>query len=143
MPRHSETRHLPYTPEQIFDLVADVGAYPNFLPWCIGARVYDRRTDGFFADLIIGFKVFKERFTSKVTLERPDHVHVDYIKGPLRYLHNDWRFEPATDGGTNIHFTVDFEFKNKLFENLAGALFTEAVNRMVGAFERRAFAIYG
>ena len=143
MPRHSETRHLPYTPEQIFDLVADVGAYPDFLPWCIGARVYDQREDGFFADLIIGFKVFKERFTSKVTLERPDHVHVDYIKGPLRYLHNDWRFEPAAGGGTNVHFTVDFEFKNKLFESLAGALFTEAVNRMVGAFERRAVAIYG
>ncbi len=142
MPRHTETRRLPYTPEQMFDLVADVGAYPGFLPWCLGARVYDRSETGFQADLIIGFRVFKERFTSKVTLERPNHVHVDYIKGPLRYLYNDWRFEPAAGGGTDVRFLVDFEFKNRLFESLAGALFTEAIHRMVGAFEARAAEIY-
>ena len=143
MPKHAETRPLPYDREQMFDLVADVGRYPEFLPWCRGARVYDRRDDQFRADLVIGFKFFRERFTSRVTLERPERIHVDYIRGPLKYLHNHWYFIDNGDGTTTIDFSVDFEFHNRLFESVVGSLFTEATTRMIAAFERRAAQIYG
>src|SRR5581483_6034108 len=98
MPEHRETRVLPYTPAQMFDLVAGVERYPEFLPWCIGARILRRHEDVFFADLVIGWKVIRERFTSKVTLAAPGAIHVDYIQGPLKYLHNDWRFAEAPGG---------------------------------------------
>ena len=148
MPRHDDQRLLAYTPQQMFDLVADVPRYPQFLPWVIGARVTARRPGGMTADLIVGFKMFRETFTSNVTLDAPaedeiGHIHVDYVKGPLKYLHNDWRFHPTDDGGTLIDFYVDFEFKNALFERLVGGLFSEAVMRMVSAFEARAHVLYG
>lgn len=142
MPRHSDTRTLPYTPLQMFELVADVAAYPQFLPWVIGSRITTRTDHMMLADLIIGFKMFRERFTSKVILEKPDHIHVEYVSGPLKYLHNDWRFAHAENGGTTIDFYVEFEFKNRMFEAIVGTLFTEAVRRMVGAFEKRANEIY-
>lgn len=142
MPHHAERRHLPYAPEQVFDLVADVGRYPEFLPWLISARVFARRADGFDADLVVGFRMFRERFTSRVHLDRPRRIFVEYVRGPLSHLHNEWRFEPAEDGGTIVDFTVDFAFRSTLFERLVGALFTEAVHRMVAAFEKRAREIY-
>lgn len=143
MPRHVEQRVLPYTREQLFDLVADVASYPQFLPWVIGARIRTKMPELLVADLMVGFKVFRETFTSKVTLERPGHIHVDYVNGPLKYLHNDWTFTEAGEDHTAIDFFVDFEFKNRLFESMAGAVFHEAVKRMVAAFEKRALAIYG
>lgn len=143
MPKHAETRRLPYTPEQMFDLVADVGRYQQFLPWVIGTRVRSQSDTAMVADLIVGFKMLRETFTSRVTLERPHHVHVDYLEGPLKYLHNDWRFEPAPDGGTRVHFKVDFEFRSRVFERLAGAVFGEALRKMIGAFEERARELYG
>jgi len=143
MPRHEERKFLPYSPEQMFDLVVDVGRYPEFLPWLQNARVYKRREEEFHADLIIGFKMFREKFTSRVWHERPRWVRVDYISGPLKYLHNEWLFHHVEDGGCAIDFSVDFEFRNHLFERVAGAVFTEAVSRMVRAFEQRANAIYG
>ncbi|TXG83136.1 MAG: type II toxin-antitoxin system RatA family toxin [Sphingomonadales bacterium] len=142
MPRHTDEKLLPYTPDQMFDLVADVRAYPQFLPWVVGSRVVSQSQTLITADLIVGFKVFRESFTSRVTLERPGHIHVDYVKGPLRHLYNDWRFEPAGEGA-RIGFLVDFEFKNPLFERMVGGLFTEAVKRMVTAFEARAAQLYG
>lgn len=147
MPRHVEQRILPYTREQLFDLVADVGAYPQFLPWVVGARVRSKTSELLVADLMVGFKVFRETFTSKVTLDRPNRIHVDYVNGPLKYLHNDWTFTDVSteEGGarTAIDFFVEFEFKNRLFESMAGAVFHEAVKRMVSAFEKRAIAVYG
>jgi coenzyme Q-binding protein COQ10 len=143
MPRHSETRHLPYTPEQLFDLVADVGRYDEFLPWVVAVRIRSSSETETVADLVVGFSAFKERFTSKVVKHRPDKICVDYIEGPLKYLHNEWDFEPAGDGGTNLHFSVDFAFKSRLFEALAGQMFDRALRRMTGAFERRAAALYG
>lgn len=143
MPHHEERKFLPWSPEQMFDLVADVERYPEFLPWLLASRVYGRQEGGFQADLIIGFKMFKERFTSKVSLERPHAVHVEYLSGPLRYLENDWRFHAVEGGGCAIDFKVDFAFKSHLFERLVGAVFTEAVSRMVRAFELRAQVIYG
>jgi coenzyme Q-binding protein COQ10 len=143
MPRHSETRHLPYSPEQLFELVADVGRYDEFLPWVVAVRIRSSSETETVADLIVGFSAFKERFTSRVVKERPDRICVDYIEGPLKYLHNEWLFERAEDGGTNLRFSVDFAFKSRLFETLAGQMFDRALRRMTGAFERRAASLYG
>ena len=143
MPRHSETKHLPYSPEQLFDLVADVARYDEFLPWVTAVRVRSSSETDMVADLIVGFNAFKERFTSRVTKDRPNHIMVDYVEGPLKYLKNEWRFERAGDGGTNLHFSVDFAFRSRIFESLAGAMFDRALRRMTGAFEQRAAALYG
>ncbi len=141
MPMHAERRFLPYTPEQLYELVADVGRYPEFLPWCVGARVRKREGNVLTADLIIGFKMFRERFTSRVTLNPPERIDVEYTEGPLKYLNNHWVFEPAP-GGCIIDFCVDFEFRSAIFQKVIGVLFNEAVRRMVGAFETRAHALY-
>lgn len=143
MPRHSETRHLPYTPEQLFALVADVASYDEFLPWVVAVRVRSSSEEETVADLIVGFSAFKERFTSRVVKDWPERITVDYIEGPLKYLHNEWRFERASDGGTNVHFSVDFAFRNRLFETLAGQMFDRALRKMIGAFEQRAAVLYG
>ena len=143
MPRHSETRHLHYLPEQLFDMVADVGSYDEFLPWVVAVRIRSSSETETVADLIVGFSAFKERFTSRVVKQRPDKICVDYVEGPLKYLHNEWKFERAPDGGTNLCFSVDFAFKSRLFETLAGQMFDRALRRMTGAFEQRAAALYG
>lgn len=143
MPRHSETRYLPYSPDQLFDMVSDVGRYDEFLPWVVAVRIRSSSETETVADLVVGFNAFKERFTSKVLKQRPQRIEVDYIEGPLKYLHNEWRFEPAANGGTNLHFAVDFAFKSRLFEALAGQMFDRALRRMTGAFETRAAALYG
>ena len=143
MPRHSETRYLPYTPEQLFELVADVDHYDDYLPWVVAVRVRSSSEKETIADLVVGFNAFKERFTSRVVKERPERICVDYIEGPLKYLHNEWRFDRAADGGTDVHFSVDFAFKSSLFETLAGAMFDRALRRMINAFEQRAAALYG
>ena len=143
MPRHSETRHLPYTPEQLFDLVADVASYDEFLPWVAAVRVRSSSEVETIADLVVGFNAFKERFTSRVTKQRPTNICVDYIEGPLKYLKNEWRFEAAAGGGTTVFFSVDFAFRSRLFETLAGQMFDRALRRMIGAFEQRAAALYG
>jgi coenzyme Q-binding protein COQ10 len=142
MPHHAETRHLPYTPDQMFALVADIARYPEFLPWVQATRILKTEGDVVTADMIVGFKMVRERFTSRVTLTPATKVHVDYISGPLKYLKNDWIFRLAPNG-CDIDFSVDFEFKNKMFERLAGMFFHEAFRRMVSAFETRAAAIYG
>lgn len=142
MPTHAERRFLPYTPEQLFALVADVERYPEFLPWCVASRVRSRQGNIVVADLMIGFKMVRERFTSRVTLSPPDRIDVAYTEGPLRHLNNHWIFEEAP-GGCVIDFFVDFEFKSIILQRLIGALFNEAVRRMVGAFETRAHALYG
>jgi len=143
MPRHSETRHLPYTPEQLFDLVADVQRYHEFLPWVVAVRVRSSSETETVADLVVGFNAFKERFTSRVVKEWPTRICVDYVEGPLKYLHNEWKFDRAADGGTDLGFVVDFAFKSRLFETLAGSMFDRALRRMTAAFERRAAALYG
>jgi coenzyme Q-binding protein COQ10 len=143
MPRHSETRHFLYSPDQLFDLVADVGSYDQFLPWVSAVRIRSNNEREMIADLIVGFNAFKERFTSRVTKARPGRICVDYIEGPLKYLKNEWQFDPAPQGGTNVHFSVDFAFKSRLFESLAGQMFDRALRRMTGAFEKRADELYG
>ncbi|MCS6933282.1 MAG: type II toxin-antitoxin system RatA family toxin [Acetobacteraceae bacterium] len=142
MPTHAEKRVLRYTPEQLFDLVADVHRYPEFLPWCVGARVLSRSETELTADLTIGFRMFRESFRSRVGLERPSLVRVTYENGPFRYLNNTWRFTPVP-GGTEVDFFVDFEFRSALLQAVIGVVFNEAVRVMVRAFERRAMALYG
>ena len=142
MSTHAEKRIVPYTPEQMFDLVADVGRYPEFLPWCLAARVRSREANALTADLVIGFKMVRESFTSRVVLNRPFDIDVSYIEGPMRHLSNQWHFDPHPDG-VEIDFVVDFEFRTKVLQKLIGSLFGEAFRRMVGAFEARAAALYG
>ena len=143
MPRHSETRNLPYTPEQMFDLVADVKRYQEFLPWVAATRVRSDTDELMIADLVVGFKSLKETFTSRVTKHRPTDINVDYVEGPLKYLHNSWKFSPDGKGGTDIDFCVDFAFRSRVFEALAGQMFDRALRKMIGAFEARAHALYG
>jgi coenzyme Q-binding protein COQ10 len=142
MPTHAEQRVLPYSPEQLFALVADVERYPEFLPWCVGARVRERRPDLIVADLIIGFRVFRERFTSRVKLDPPHRIDVSYAEGPFKYLNNHWVFD-RVPGGSRIDFFVDFEFHSRILQRVVELLFHEAVRRMVAAFEHRAQQLYG
>ena len=141
MPIHAEKRVLPYTPEQLFALVADVERYPEFLPWCLAARVRERRPDLMVADMIIGFRMFRERFTSRVALGTPSRIDLTYAEGPFHRLNNHWVFE-RVPGGCRIDFYVDFEFKSRLMQRMIEVLFSEAVRRMVGAFEKRAGDLY-
>lgn len=142
MPTHAERKVLPYSPEQMFDLVADVGKYPTFLPWCAGARVKSQTDTELVADLKIGFGPFREGFTSQVTLERPEKIVVKYENGPFRYLNNQWTFK-AHPKGCEVSFFVDFEFKSRLLQSAIGVVFNEAVRRMVNAFLKRARDVYG
>ncbi|HEY1125807.1 MAG TPA: type II toxin-antitoxin system RatA family toxin [Sphingobium sp.] len=142
MPRHEEVRVLPYTAEQMFDLVSDVASYPQFLPWVSAIRIRSSSETEMLADMIVGFKSLRETFTSRVVKERPGHVHVDYIDGPLKHLSNDWRFENDGQGGCLVHFSVDFGFKNRLFEMIAGQMFDRALRKMTSAFEARAAELY-
>ena len=127
----------------MFALVADIRRYPEFLPWVAAVRIREESDALMVADMSVGFKSLRETFTSRVRLDRPGHIDVDYVSGPLKRLHNDWRFHPAPDGATRLEFHVDFEFSSKIFERLAGAFFHEAFKRMVASFETRAAKLYG
>jgi coenzyme Q-binding protein COQ10 len=142
VPRHTEKRLLPYTPEQLFDLVADVGRYQEFLPWVAATRIRSNSATEMTADLVVGFRALKETFTSRVRKSRPNEIVIDYVEGPLKYLHNSWKFRPAP-GGSEVDFCVDFAFRNRIFEALAGQMFDRALRRMIGAFEERAAVLYG
>jgi coenzyme Q-binding protein COQ10 len=142
MPTHAESKIVPYRPDQLFDLVADVGKYPQFLPWCVGARVRSHNETELIADLTIGFGPFRESFTSRVALDRPHQVRVRYENGPFRYLKNQWTFTPDARG-CKVDFFVDFEFRNRILQAAIGVVFNEAVRRMVNAFLKRAREVYG
>ena len=142
MPTHAEKRILRHRPDEVFQIVADVHRYPEFLPWCVGARVLTRDETKLVADLTIGFKMFRETFRSRVGLDRPGHIHVTYETGPFRYLNNHWRFS-AVPQGCEVDFFVDFEFRSRILQMAIGVVFNEAVLLMVRAFERRAMALYG
>ncbi len=147
MPTHAEKRHLPYSAQQMYDLVADVSSYPKFLPWCAACRIRKRTpADGgevIDADLVISFKVFREKFGSRVSLKPEEHrVDVAYLEGPFKYLNNHWQFTDSPDGGCDVDFFVDFEFKSPLLQSIIGVVFNEAMQRIVRAFEQRAEALY-
>lgn len=147
MTTYTEKKIVPYSPAQLFALVADVAKYPAFLPWCVGARIRSHVGNDLVADLTIGFGPFRESFTSRVTLFPPDatgacEIKVEYENGPFKYLHNRWKFAPHPQGCL-VDFYVDFEFRNFVLQKAIGAVFTEAVRVMVNAFLRRARAVYG
>ncbi len=131
----------------MYDLVADVSSYPKFLPWCAACRIRKRTpADGgevIDADLVISFKVFREKFGSRVSLKPEEHrVDVAYLEGPFKYLNNHWQFTDSPDGGCDVDFFVDFEFKSPLLQSIIGVVFNEAMQRIVRAFEQRAEALY-
>ncbi len=142
MPVHSDRRYLPYTPEQLFNLVADIERYPEFLPWCVGTRILRREENAVYADLMVGFKMVREVYTSKVIFDRPERIDVEYQKGPFKHLINHWKFHDS-EQGCEVEFFIDFEFRSKILRGIIGPFFGEAVNKMVGAFEERAKVVYG
>ncbi len=149
MPTHAEIRRLPYSAAEMYALVADMAAYPEFLPWCSGARIRSRKPqpDGseiVESQMVISFKVFSEHFGSRVTL-RPDGYKIDvaYLDGPFRYLNNHWRFKPVGEAACEVDFFVDFEFRSRTLQAIIGVVFHEAMRRIVRAFEARAEKLYG
>ena len=143
MPGIRETRRLPYSCEQMFDLVADVGSYSRFLPWVVATRIRSDSETEMVADMLVGFKAIREKFTSRVVKRRPEFIEVLYVDGPLKDLDNKWTFTCLPDGGCEIDFCVDFTFRNAMFEALAGQYFDRAFRKMVEAFEKRADELYG
>ena len=143
MPGIRETRRLPYSAQQMFDLVADVGRYGEFLPWVIATRVRSDSETEMVADMVVGFKSLRESFTSRVKKNRPHEIDVHYLDGPLKQLHNEWRFRERESGGCHVDFYVEFTFKNRMFEKLAGQMFAKALHKMTSAFVDRAGQIYG
>ena len=141
MPTHHETRFLPQTADQLFDLVSDVEDYPNFLPWCVALRVTSDVDNVIRADMVVGFRMLREKFTSKVTLTPKERIDVEYLDGPFRYLENRWLFIEK-EGGCEIDFFIDFEFRSRLLQKIMEPVFHEAVRRMVRAFEKRAAERY-
>lgn len=147
MPTHSETRRLPYSADRMYALVADVAKYPEFLPWCAAARIRSRAERGdhevMEADLVISFKVFRERFGSRVTLwPGKNRIDTEYLDGPFKFLKSYWIFREA-EGGCEVEFFVDFEFRNAILQKIIGVVFNEAMQRIVRAFEARAAELYG
>ena len=146
MTKHQETKFLPYSPDRLYDMVADIERYPEFIPWCQALRVRQRNVvegqEIVDADMVVSFKVFRERFGSRVTLSPNEkNIEVEYLDGPFKYLKNTWGFEPV-ENGSNVHFFVDFEFKNVILQSTVGLVFGEAMQRIVGAFEHRAKELY-
>lgn len=143
MPGIHEVRVLPWSAEQMFDLVADVGHYAEFLPWVIATRVRSDSETEMVADMLVGFSAIREKFTSRVVKSRPEEIRVHYVDGPLRDLDNVWRFRPLDENSCEIEFDVQFSFRSAMFEKLAGQYFDKAFRKMVAAFETRAAALYG
>ena len=148
MPKHHEIKTLPYSATQMYDLVADVASYPQFLPWNSAARITSRTPiDGgerMEADLVISFKVFRERFASRVMLYPGDKkIDTEYLDGPFKHMKSTWGFKDRDGGGCDVEFFVDFEFRNAILQGIIGMVFNDAMQRIVRAFERRAAVLYG
>jgi coenzyme Q-binding protein COQ10 len=147
MHTYSETKLLPYTPEQLFALVIDIEKYPEFLPWCRAARIVSREAnDAVLGELMISFSHLTERYTSRVMPTHPGNttegrIEVALVSGPFTHLNNHWRFVPHVDG-CEIHLDLDFEFKSKLLDKMLGGMFQRACEKMVTAFTQRAAALY-
>ena len=148
MPMFNSTRRVKHSPGEMFALVADVEKYPQFLPLCEGLTVRRRtpREGGgevLLADMTVGYKAIRETFTTQVLLNRAERaIDVKYIDGPFRYLDNRWRFVAAGEGGCDVHFFIDYEFKNKILGSIMGAMFERAFRMFAEAFEARAAKIY-
>ena len=149
MPSFDTTRRVRHTAAQMFDLVSDVEAYPQFLPLCTALRVLTRTREGeqevFVAEMQVGFKAIRETFKTRVACDRPtQHILVEYIDGPFRYLKNSWAFRDTADGhGAHVDFHIEYEFKNRMLGLLMGSMFDQAFRRFADAFEKRADKVYG
>lgn len=143
MGTRAHTHHLPYTPEQLYTLVADVEKYPEFLPWCLGARILSKAESDIIADLIVGYKFFRETFRSRVHLTPNSRIDVEYITGPFHHLNNHWTFRELKSGETKVDFFIDFQFKNTLFQSMTQSVFDAVFDKMLSAFEERAHELYG
>lgn len=147
MPSHKEIKTLPYTAKQIFDLVMDVEKYPQFLPWCLAAKITNRINDKHFeADLVINFKGFSQKYSSDVrasqTIDGEYLISVAAIDGPFKNLVNGWDFKDLPNGNCEIKFFIDFEFKSIILGKMIGMVFEKATSKMIDAFEARAKSIY-
>ncbi len=146
---HQQTKRLPHPPEAVFDIVADIQQYPEFLPWCSAVRVRSSNADDegreiVIADMTVRFKMFRETFTSRVILDRASRrIDIDYLDGPFSHLENRWLFLENADGSTTVDFHIDFEFRSRMLQLAISAVFHEAVRRMVAAFDARATALHG
>ncbi len=136
------TYFLPYRPEQLYDLVADIEKYPEFLPWCVAVRILSKSETEIMADLSVGYKFFRETFRSRVHLTPKSRIDVEYISGPFHYLNNHWIFNAGQNNGTNVDFFIDFEFRNTLFQSATQMVFEGAFNQMLHSFEKRAEKLY-
>jgi coenzyme Q-binding protein COQ10 len=143
MPTYQESRIVPYTSEQLYALVMDIEKYPEFLPWCLGARINAQSKTHLSADVIVGYKVFREQFSSRVHFTQDKEIDVEYLKGPMRHLHNKWAFKDVKSGQCKVDFYVDFSLKTKLFESIVDQFFHKALVRMITSFETRAIDLYG
>lgn len=142
MPTHAERRIVPYTPEQMYNLVADVEKYPEFLPWCVDVEIRSKRGNVIEADTAVGFRALREKFLSRVTLAPQDkRIEVEYLNGPFSYLNNHWVFHRHPKG-CEVEFYIDFEFRSRMLQLVMGAVFNEAVRIMVRSFESRARQLY-
>lgn len=140
---YTEKLTVPYSSDQMHDLVMDIEKYPEFLPWCLDCRILNRKDGYLYANLVIGYKLIREWFMSRVRVAEDKSIYVEYVNGPLRHLRNEWKFIPHVDGSCTVDFFIDFEFKNIVFEKVMGKLFGEIARRMVSSFEKRAEQIYG
>lgn len=148
MPKYETTRQVAHSPGQMFDLVADVESYPQFLPMCEALTVRSRKERDsktlLVADMTVGYKAIRETFTSQVLLKPQERrIDVRYLHGPFKYLQNHWQFEPAAGGGTEIRFYIEYEFKSRILGAMMGAMFDRAFRMFAEAFEKRANAVYG
>jgi coenzyme Q-binding protein COQ10 len=149
MPTFSSKRRVNHSASQMFDLVADVERYPEFVPLCQSLRIRQRtpQADGteiVVADMTVSFKLVKESFTSRVTLDRAKlQIRVEYLRGPFSNLENRWTFEPRGEGACDVTFYLAYEFKSRMLALLMGSMFDAAFRRFAAAFEKRADAIYG
>ena len=142
MPSHSEKKIFPYSAEQLFDIVIAVDKYPAFLPWCLASRINETGEDYIKADLVIGYKMFREQFSSRVNFTRPNCIEIDYQNGPMQSLANHWTFTDLDDGGCQVDFYVEFDFKSSMLGALMNRFFDKAVTKMMTAFEERARSMY-
>ena len=144
MPKHSIKKTLPYSSKQLFDLVADIENYSEFLPWCEKAEIIERKSDSLIlARLIVGFKSVKGEYTSKVNLDEKDNkIFVELSEGPFKHLWQIWNFIPV-NGGTKVEFDIDFKLHSKILERVMNMVFEPACKKMIKAFEVRAKKLYG
>lgn len=148
MPQFRTSREVGHEAAQMYALVADVEAYPQFVPLCTGLRVRKRTPlepgEVIVADMEVGYKAIREKFTSKVTCDPQTHtISVEYVDGPFRRLHNQWRFTDCAPGRSAVEFFIDYEFRSRALGLLMGAVFDRAFRQFADAFEARADALYG